>query len=211
MASSAGGYRAVPSDTDTSAVDSDANAVLTDGGENESSGTELLRAAHRQSKSGAKRVKKNLMNHDENWFNTRDNKYWSVSRLICFWSTMLSMVLSIVTAGILIATMPTNCDPVQKWYQGSVIMDLRVKSFGELADLESKLTHFASLGIRALHLRDVTRNWNVTSGEKIKLFCGTLESVLFPGFKDCRKKIICFVEHWSWSANQLSYQSKPLS
>jgi len=40
---------------------------LTDGGENESSGTELLRAAHRQSKSGAKRVKKNLMYHDENW------------------------------------------------------------------------------------------------------------------------------------------------
>ncbi len=57
----------MPSDTDTSAVDSDANAVLTDGGENESSGTELLRAAHRQSKSGAKRVKKNLMYHDENW------------------------------------------------------------------------------------------------------------------------------------------------
>jgi hypothetical protein len=39
VATSAGGYRAVPSDTDTSAIDSDANAVLTDGGENESSGT----------------------------------------------------------------------------------------------------------------------------------------------------------------------------
>jgi hypothetical protein len=166
VASSAGGYHAVPSDTDTSAVDSDANAVLTDGGENESSGTELLRAAHRQSKSGAKRVKKNLQNHDENWFNARDNKFWSVSRTICFWLTMLSMVVSIVTAGIFIAAMPTNCDPVRKWYQGSVIMDLRVKSFGELVDLESKLTHFASLGIRGLHLRDLTRNWNVTSGEK---------------------------------------------
>ena len=117
MGSSAGGYRAVPSDTDTSAVDSDANAVLTDGGENESSGTELLRAAHRKSKSGAKRVKKNLSNHDENWFNARDNKYWSVSRLICFWMTMLSMVTSIVTAGILISMMPSNCDPVRKWYQ----------------------------------------------------------------------------------------------
>ena len=35
----AGGYRAVPSDTDTSAIDSDANAVMTDGGDQESSGT----------------------------------------------------------------------------------------------------------------------------------------------------------------------------
>ena len=35
----AGGYRVVPSDTDTSAIDSDANAVMTDGGDQESSGT----------------------------------------------------------------------------------------------------------------------------------------------------------------------------
>jgi hypothetical protein len=65
--------------------------------------SELLRQAHRQSKSGAKRVKKNMNNHDENWFNSRDNKYWSASRVACFWLTMLSMVASIVTAGILIA------------------------------------------------------------------------------------------------------------
>lgn len=37
-----GGYHSVPSNTDTSGVDSDANAVLTDGS-NDSSGTELLR------------------------------------------------------------------------------------------------------------------------------------------------------------------------
>ena len=160
----------MPSDTDTSAVDSDANAVLTDGGENESSGTELLRAAHRQSKSGAKRIKKNLLNHDENWFNSKDNKYWSLTRTICFWTTMLSMVTSIVTAGILIASMPTNCDPTRKWFQGSVIMDLRVKSVSELVEAQHKLDYYESLGIRALHLRDVTRKSNATTGDVSEMY-----------------------------------------
>ena len=160
----------MPSDTDTSAVDSDANAVLTDGGENESSGTELLRAAHRQSKSGAKRMKRNLMNHDENWFNTRDNKYWSLSRTICFWVTMLSMVTSIVTAAILIATMPSNCDPGRKWFQGSVIMDLRIKSVTDLRHTESKLDFYSSLGIRAFHLRDITKKENATSGDVSEMY-----------------------------------------
>jgi hypothetical protein len=43
-------------------------------------------------------------------------------------------------------------------------MDLRVKSVAELQQAQEKLDFYSSLGIRALHLRDVTRKSNVTSG-----------------------------------------------
>lgn len=50
-----GGYRAVPSDTDTSAVDSDPNAM-----------------SGRHKRLGKR--KKNLKNHDEAWFMAHDTK-----------------------------------------------------------------------------------------------------------------------------------------
>merc|ERR1719400_1091634 len=54
-----GGYRAVPSDTDTSAVDSDPNAM--DG---------------RHKRLGRK-TKKYIRNHDEAWFMAHNTKTWS--------------------------------------------------------------------------------------------------------------------------------------
>lgn len=89
--------------------------MLTDGS-NDSSGTELLRSTGKL-RPGQKGYKKNLANHDEIWFESKDNKYWSATRLACFWLTIISMLLCVVTAGILIHTMPKNCDPTRDWYQ----------------------------------------------------------------------------------------------
>ena len=87
-----GGYRAVPSDTDTSAVDSDPNAM--DG---------------RHKRLGRKR--KNFKNHDEAWFMSHDTKKWTAIRFICFWSSILSMLAATGLAVVLIILMPHKCDP----------------------------------------------------------------------------------------------------
>lgn len=94
------------------------------------------------------------MNHDENWFNSKDNNYWSALRVSCFWATIISMLSSILTAGILIYLMPRACSPERKWYQGNVIMDIHPGSAPDLLDLTTKIPYFASLGIKGLHLKD---------------------------------------------------------
>lgn len=64
-----GGYRAVPSDTDTSAVDSDPNAM-----------------SGRHKRLGKR--KRSLKNHDEAWFMAHDTKGWNTIRIVCFWSSI---------------------------------------------------------------------------------------------------------------------------
>ena len=66
--------------------------------------------------------------------------------------------------------MPTNCDPIRKWYQGSVIMDFRVTTSNDLNTMESNLAHFASIGIKALHLRDVTLRPDVNSSDVNEMY-----------------------------------------
>ena len=78
-----GGYRAVPSDTDTSAFDSDPNAHLTDGGRHKRLG---------------RKARKNLKNHDEAWFMTHDTKTWSRIRIGCFWFSVVCMLAACVVA-----------------------------------------------------------------------------------------------------------------
>ena len=72
-----GGYRTVPSDTDTSAFDSDANAIRRSNNQSDSSATELLHASVRNKTKAdrlASRKAKRMRRHDEEWFNANDSK-----------------------------------------------------------------------------------------------------------------------------------------
>ena len=42
----------------------------------------------------------------------------------CFWTSMLAILGSIVTAGVLIGLMPRSCDPETTWWQGGVILTI---------------------------------------------------------------------------------------
>jgi len=132
-----GGYRAVPSDTDTSAVDSDPNAM--DG---------------RHKRLGRKR--KNFKNHDEAWFMAHDTKKWTAIRFICFWSSILSMLAATSLAVVLIIMMPKKCDPNTEWYQGKVILDVSPNG----KDIDNWMKNFLDFemfkeaGISTLHLKD---------------------------------------------------------
>ena len=139
-----GGYRAVPSDTDTSAFDSDPNAHLTDG---------------RHKRLGRK-ARKHLKNHDENWFHSHDTKNWSRIRFCCFWLSVFSMIIACVVSGVLIGLMPRNCDPELEWYQGKVILDVfhphDVKTSTTpdyLSQIQANVEKYQKLGISGLHLK----------------------------------------------------------
>jgi len=131
-----GGYRAVPSDTDTSAVDSDPNAM--DG---------------RHKRLGRKR--KNFKNHDEAWFMAHDTKKWTVIRFICFWSSILCMLAATVLAVVLIIMMPHKCDPNTEWYQGKVILDVNPtgKDIQKWMNNDLDFGTFKDTGVSTLHLK----------------------------------------------------------
>jgi len=56
-------------------------------------------------------------------------------------------------------------------------MDIRVKDYNDLNQMEPKLAYFASLGIRALHLRDVTLKPGVNSSDVRDLYYPTSETI----------------------------------
>ena len=141
-----GGYRTVPSDTDTSAVDSDPNAM--DG---------------RHKRLGKR--KKNFKNHDEAWFLAHDTKKWSRIRFICFWSAIMSMISACVLAGVMIFLMPRNCDPDVDWYQGKVFMDIHGTNVTSLAE---NLEKFSDMGVTALHWKPLDRNSVKTTEEYLE-------------------------------------------
>ena len=157
-----GGYRAVPSDTDTSAFDSDAAAIH--GANTSDSGTDLLYASRygKAARLAARKIKK-MRRDDLAWFEAHDNKYWSWTRVVCFWGAMLMMLLSVVAAGVLIFLMPRTCDPTLEWYQGRVTMEVRPEvraSNGEyIMSLEKemkRLPTLRSIGVTTVHLKDIT-------------------------------------------------------
>ena len=165
-----GGYRAVPSDTDTSAFDSDPNAHLTDG---------------RHKRLGRK-ARKHLKNHDETWFNSHDTKTWSRIRFCCFWLSVFSMIIACVVSGVLIGLMPRNCDPELEWYQGKVILDVFPGKNPDLSQIQANVEKYKKLGISGLHLKSRGSiptskhiqiiNDNLGSNDSIKSFINYLHT-----------------------------------
>ncbi len=175
-----GGYRAVPSDTDTSAFESDANAIgllsssqdyrdgsggggsdvgiTISGGENQ-----LIHASVRtktKAERMAARKARRMRRHDEEWFSANDSKYWVAARQACFWLSVVFMVFSTMTAGVLIYLMPRQCDPPHHWYQGKVIMNISPDANDGKIHLDNlvarDLMHFVSLGVQTFHLRNLS-------------------------------------------------------
>ena len=129
-----GGYRAVPSDTDTSAIDSDPNA-------------------HEGRHKRIGKRKRNLKNHDEAWFMSHDSKKWARIRLLCFWGSICCMTGAFILAAVMMAIMPRNCDPKVEWFQGKVFMDFQPKP-GGLAS--TNLDEYLDDGIATLHLKGIS-------------------------------------------------------
>ncbi|CAM6054363.1 unnamed protein product [Sphagnum tenellum] len=139
-----GGYRAVPSDTD----DASASATTASAADSASA----RRSGRRLRKAGE---------HDEEWFDAHDSKWWRAGRQTCFWAAIAAMALASVAAAVLIYYMPRKCDPRREWFQGVVFMDLRPTLTEDkyLFDLEQnaqKLQEIGRIGIRAVHLKGLT-------------------------------------------------------
>lgn len=174
-----GGYRAVPSDTDTSAFDSDVAVAAGDKSGSSSanptdSGTELLnRPKTKAERIAARKAKRIRRRHDEDWFNANDNKYWATTRLICFWLSIAAMIGTAVAAAVLIYLMPRNCDPELEWFQGTVLMDVRPRKVNgsddfniNLQELTGQLPSLEKLGVRGIVLKDLAVNHDLATGKK---------------------------------------------
>jgi hypothetical protein len=117
-------------------------------------------------KGSRKRLRKakNIIRSHEDFFMVYDNKHWATARKICFWFSILSIVASIVAAGILIVLMPRSSDPETAWWQGKVILDIipTNSTSGQpkinLNDLILSVPKFKEIGIQAIKLKDIYRH-----------------------------------------------------
>jgi len=173
------GYREIPSDTDTtSCFDSDGTYIRSEA-QSSDSGAALLSHSKRRGRDrkGARggggsrsvslnrKLKKarNIIRSHEDFFRSHDNKYWMIARTACFWTSILSILICIGTAGVLIGLMPRTCDPEVEWWQGGVIVDISPTwssgetSYLNLTDLINAVPRYNSLGIRAIKLRNLYR------------------------------------------------------
>ena len=65
-----------------------------------------------------------IVRNSADFFDRYDNKYWALSRQVCFWASTLSIVASIIGAVVLILLMPKTCDPQVQWWQGKLTLDI---------------------------------------------------------------------------------------
>jgi len=172
-------YREIPSDTDTtSCFDSDGTYMRSEG-QSSDSGAALLHHSSQKKKGKERRFSesgiikgskkkfrkaKHIIRSHEDFFMVYDNKHWAKARKLCFWFSILSILVSIVAAGILIVLMPRSCDPVTAWWQGKVILDIIPlnSTSGQpkinLNDLILNVPKFKEVGIQALKLKDIYRH-----------------------------------------------------
>jgi len=175
------GYRELPSDTDTtSCFDSDGTYIRSEA-QSSDSGAALLSHSKRRGRKGGRgssggrggagmtrgiKKARSIIRSHEDFFRVHDNKYWLVARQACFWTSILSIVVCIGTAGVLIGLMPRSCDPDTEWWQGGVILDTEpvwraasedkpASAYLNLTDLIDNLPRFSSLGIQAIKLRNL--------------------------------------------------------
>jgi hypothetical protein len=129
-------YRNAASDTDTSAIDSDAAAYASSAlaplapaassssaldGIQSDSGSELFPGDFTR----RRRQKKDRKNRYDVWLEENDSKTWERVRIALFWLTIGAMFLCVAVAGVMIYYMPRSCDPARTWYQGYVTVNIR--------------------------------------------------------------------------------------
>ena len=186
------GYKEIPSDTDTtSCFDSDGTYMRSEG-QSSDSGAALLSHGGSRGRRGrerrgqgaggggrgggraglGKKMKKarQVIRSHEDFFTIHDNKYWMVARQACFWSSIASILVCIVTASVMIGLMPRSCDPETEWWQGTVILDVSPSWTSGLArlnlsDLISNVEKYKELGIQAIKLSSLYRAAPANSSE----------------------------------------------
>jgi len=189
-----GAYREIPSDTDTtSCFDSDGTYMRSEG-QSSDSGAALLHHSIQKKKGKDRRPSeagiikgsrkklrkaKNVIRSHEDFFMVYDNKHWATARMLCFWCSILSIVGSIVAAGVMIIVMPRSCDPVTAWWQGKVILDIiPLNSTGgqpkiNLTDLILNVPKFKEIGIQAIKLKSLYRHNPDDGGDTISAVDGS--------------------------------------
>ena len=136
-----------------------------------------------------KKARQGIRSH-EDFFTLHDNKYWMVARQACFWTSIASILVCIVTASVMIGLMPRSCDPETEWWQGSVILEFSPSwASGQarlnVSDLISNVEKYKELGIQAIKLSSLYRadpaaNSSWFSCTNMSLIRGRLELDLVP-------------------------------
>ena len=207
------GYKEIPSDTDTtSCFDSDGTYMRMSEGQSSDSGAALLshggsrgrRGRERRGPGGGgrgggaggtggaggraglgKKMKKarQVIRSHEDFFTLHDSKFWVVARQACFWTSIASILVCIVTASVMIGLMPRRCDPETEWWQGTVILEFSPSWAGtearlNLSDLISNVEKYKQLGIQAIKLRSLYRAAPANSSEAATWFSCTNMSLI---------------------------------
>ena len=102
---------------------------------------------------------KYIIRNSADFFDRYDNKYWEVSRQVCFWASTLSIIASIIGAVVLIWLMPKTCDPEVQWWQGKLTLDIipRNKTDGPpVVDIVKEIFNiprYKKIGVQTLKLK----------------------------------------------------------
>ena len=164
-----------PSDTDTtSCFDSDGTYMRSECQSSDSAAQLLHKSKSRRGRSrdreagdniirgNRKKVGKKakyIIRNSADFFDRYDNKYWAISRQVCFWASTLSIIASIIGAVVLILLMPKTCDPEVQWWQGKLTLDIipRNRTDGPPAVDIVKLIHniprYKRIGVQTLKLK----------------------------------------------------------
>ena len=164
-----------PSDTDTtSCFDSDGTYMRSECQSSDSTAALLHKSKSRRGRSrdrdaGENIIKGNrkkvgkkakyIIRNSADFFDRYDNKYWAISRQVCFWASTLSIIASIVGALVLILLMPKTCDPEVQWWQGKLTLDIipRNRTDGppavDIVKLLYNIPRYKQIGVQTLKLK----------------------------------------------------------
>jgi len=164
-----------PSDTDTtSCFDSDGTYMRSECQSSDSAAQLLHKSKSRRGRSrdreagdniirgNRKKVGKKakyIIRNSADFFDRYDNKYWAISRQVCFWASTLSIIASIIGAVVLIGLMPKTCDPEVQWWQGKLTLDIipRNRTDGppavDIVKLIYNIPRYKRIGVQTLKLK----------------------------------------------------------
>jgi len=165
-----------PSDTDTtSCFDSDGTYMRSECQSSDSAAQLLHKSKSRRGRSrdreagdniirgNRKKVGKKakyIIRNSADFFDRYDNKYWAISRQVCFWASTLSIIASIIGAVVLILLMPKTCDPEVQWWQGKLTLDIipRNRTDGrppavDIVQLIHNIPRYKRIGVQTLKLK----------------------------------------------------------
>ena len=165
------------SDTDTtSCFDSDGTYMRSECPSTDSAAQLLHKSKSRRGRSrdrdagdiiirgNRKRVGKKakyIIRNSADFFDRYDNKYWALSRQVCFWASTLSIVASIIGAVVLILLMPKTCDPQVQWWQGKLTLDIVPKNRTEgtpsvdIVKLIFNIPKYKRIGVQTLKMKQL--------------------------------------------------------